>query len=410
MAEPKITTLGIVVCLNGIGVSFLAPFVINVNFTSAYKQNSIGKVMEKNSRFMRRGLDVLNLVLYSILAILLIGSCSTNRGGSAKQEGSSNQGSSSADLWGKSKKEAVAESMVFPFVNVPAYITSQKNATEYLVKNFWNGYFNKAEREAAYYSIDSVQFETAYANYAALLNTIYRAQSQLPGNPGMGAYQLVASSQKKLFARADSLYLKGFKLPLMRLIDHSEKYLYDPNSPFLNEEIYIPALEAILALESIDDVAKLAYKYQLEMALLNRVGTKANDFEYKNINGKRSRLHNTKAEYLLIYFNNPDCNSCKGEQQILMSDPLIEQMCARGALTVLAMYIDEQTDLWEKNYKNIPDSWIYARDPHLTLRDNELYGIRAIPSMYLLDKDKRVLLKDASAKQVIDYMKKEVAN
>ncbi len=394
--------------------------------------------MEKNCGIIYRcgALSNVRLVLCGFLAILLIGSCSTNRGGSSNQGGPTNQGSFSADLSGKDKKETGVESMAFPFVNVPTYITNRKDAAEYLARNFWNGYFVKAEKNAEYYSIDSVQFETAYANYAAILNMLGSVKSdnvQAEAN-----YRIVADSQKRLFAKADSLYLKGFKLPLMRLIAHSEKYLYDPNSPYLNEETYIPALEAIMALESIDNVEKLAYRYQLKMALLNRVGTKANDFEYAyvakggsaaegglsvkagssakpGLHGaesgigtgslKRSRLYKTKAEYMLIYFNNPDCNSCKGEQQALMSDPAIVQMCANGTLTVLAMYIDEQKDSWADNYKNIPDSWIYAHDPHLTLRDNELYGIRAIPSMYLLDKDKKVLLKDVSAKQVIEYMK-----
>jgi hypothetical protein len=39
------------------------------------------------------------------------------------------------------------------------------------------------------------------------------------------------------------------------------------------------------------------------------------------------------------------------------------------------------------------------------LRNNELYGIRAIPSMYLLDSNKEVILKDAVAEMVVEYFK-----
>ena len=36
--------------------------------------------------------------------------------------------------------------------------------------------------------------------------------------------------------------------------------------------------------------------------------------------------------------------------------------------------------------------------------ENELYGLRAIPSLYLLDKEKRVILKDAPVEIVIEYL------
>ena len=36
----------------------------------------------------------------------------------------------------------------------------------------------------------------------------------------------------------------------------AEKYLYDPNSPMRNEELYIPVLESILATQVLDDMEK----------------------------------------------------------------------------------------------------------------------------------------------------------
>ena len=51
-----------------------------------------------------------------------------------------------------------------------------------------------------------------------------------------------------------------------------------------------------------------------------------------------------------------------------------------------------------------PDEWIYAHDPYLILRDNGIYGLRAIPSLYLLDQDKRVLFKDAPVGKIVSYL------
>ena len=49
------------------------------------------------------------------------------------------------------------------------------------------------------------------------------------------------------------------------------------------------------------------------------------------------------------------------------------------------------------NYRhNIPASWINSYDKQLRLRDEELYDLKAIPSLYLLDSEKRVMLKDCN--------------
>ncbi len=39
--------------------------------------------------------------------------------------------------------------------------------------------------------------------------------------------------------------------------------------------------------------------------------------------------------------------------------------------------------------------WINGYDKELTVLERELYDLKAMPTLYLLDKDKKVLLKDA---------------
>jgi hypothetical protein len=43
----------------------------------------------------------------------------------------------------------------------------------------------------------------------------------------------------------------------------------------------------------------------------------------------------------------------------------------------------------------MPAEWIQGRDEY-GLYKNNVYDLRAIPSLYLLDKDKKVLLKDCT--------------
>ena len=90
-------------------------------------------------------------------------------------------------------------------------------------------------------------------------------------------------------------------------------------------------------------------------------------------------------------------------QQILTSAPSVSYMIETGRLKILSMYIDRDTQSWQERFYNTPTNWIYARDHTHQLESNELYGIRAIPSLYLLDKEKKVILKDATAQKVVQY-------
>ena len=48
--------------------------------------------------------------------------------------------------------------------------------------------------------------------------------------------------------------------------------------------------------------------------------------------------------------------------------------------------------------------WIIAYDAGARISKEELYDLKAIPSMYLLDRDKRVLAKDAFEVGYIEWL------
>jgi hypothetical protein len=47
-----------------------------------------------------------------------------------------------------------------------------------------------------------------------------------------------------------------------------------------------------------------------------------------------------------------------------------------------------------------PEEWYNGFDPDCVIRNTGLYNVRAIPSLYLLDAEKKVILKDAPEDKV----------
>lgn len=179
-----------------------------------------------------------------------------------------------------------------------------------------------------------------------------------------------------------------------------EKYLYDPNSPFRNEEYYLHVLRYIEASPALDEIQKIRFAYQLSSVLKNRKGTKAADFTYTLSAGDKNRMHNIQSDYLLLYFNNPDCHACEEIQAGLEASPIVSKAIKSDRLKVLAVYPDEDLTEWKTHPSRMPACWLNSYDAGQRIKGKELYDLRAIPSLYLLDKNKTVLVKDGTIEQV----------
>ncbi len=261
----------------------------------------------------------------------------------------------------------------------PPFHLDQTGQLDYLCRHYWDRF--DFSDTLALASIDTGAMLRHFSLFSALV-------SENQGN---------ATPMDSLFARASS------SRPMLDMfLFLAEKVLHDPNSPYRNDELYIPVLERQLATEYYDSYERMIPEYDLQLARQNRIGRPANDFAYATIEGRRSTLYATEAEYLLIFFNNPDCAMCKElREQIGRSEVLTEALRV-GRLKVLALYPDEDLTAWRAYQGQIPPSWINARDPQCRIREENLYDIKAIPSLYLLDQEKRVLVKDATIVEQIE--------
>ena len=271
----------------------------------------------------------------------------------------------------------------FKYIQAPQFLKGAE-ATNYMARNFWKNYTSNT---------DSISLEDASLVFVRLLLSAEE--------------KYLNKALENAFTVADSVAVRGDKRLVLKLISDAEKFFYHPNSPYLNEEVYLEYLKNYLNAKGVSDLDKMAYHYQYNLCSLNRVGTVASDFEYKALEKSGeytiARMHSIKGDYTLLFFNNPDCPACE-EIKNKLKESVIMPLVKKGKVKVLAMYIDQELDVWQNRRDTYPKEWIYAHDPHQILNENELYGLRAIPSLYLLDKEKRVILKDAPVEIVIEYL------
>ncbi|MEA4936908.1 MAG: DUF5106 domain-containing protein [Paludibacter sp.] len=181
-----------------------------------------------------------------------------------------------------------------------------------------------------------------------------------------------------------------------------EKFLYRADSPIRNEYYYLNVIDCIIKNEKISTIDKQRFISQRELITSNQIGNVANNFNYVTKDGRNGTLADIKAEYLLIYFNNPDCDECKRVKALMENSPEIASSLQTGKLVVLSVYIDKDLAIWRK--ARYPKEWINSYNIGQDIMNRSLYDLRAIPSLYLLDKDKHVIIKDGVLEDIVSFL------
>ena len=210
--------------------------------------------------------------------------------------------------------------------------------------------------------------------------------------------QLLAQLPEAEAARlGGALFRRGNAYPAMqlRLLDVAEYFWHHPNSPFRNEELFIPVLEAVTEAPDIDTLYKIRPRAQLASARKNRPGMTAADFAYTTGRGAKGTLRGFGAEYALLMFYNPGCPECGRLEEYIPQSAVFTPLFASGRLKVLAIYPDDDIAAWRAHLPQMPAEWTVGHCP-MDKGGEGAYDLPGIPALYLLGRDKRVLVKGSS--------------
>ena len=263
---------------------------------------------------------------------------------------------------------------------IPAELTETTQRAEFLTLHFWDKF---DFRDTSFLMNDHL-LERCFVDYVDLLSMV--------------SYDTMEKSINTLMKKADKdKSIFSFILKL------SEQYLYEPGSPVCDEEKLIPFLQYALQSDLLSDIEKIRPNFLLENISKNRIGSIANDFPYTLIDGETGNLHSINAEYTLLYFNDPECEDCMMLIKQLIASPVINNLTKQGKLKVLINYVSDDVEAWEKHASDVLNSWIYSRDAEQKINSEGIYNIKQFPTMYLLDKEKKVLLKDTTFEKLENH-------
>jgi hypothetical protein len=191
------------------------------------------------------------------------------------------------------------------------------------------------------------------------------------------------------------------------MMELAEKRFSDSADPIHNEALYMAVLKHATEKYVLSGAEKERQRLLLEGAKKNMVGSIATDFDFITADNKTTRhLKELVADNILIYFNNPDCESCEKVKERLQSSELINSLVNKKKLIVLGIYPYEDGKLWKKS--KYPSMMINGWNESRQIENLELYDLPTLPCFYLLDSQYKVLIKNEGSLNKVEALLKEI--
>lgn len=236
----------------------------------------------------------------------------------------------------------------FPLPVVPAALTSPVERAEYVVSHFFDGVILPDG--------PSLGLETSVANFT----TVAPLASE--------------SARKQAAETLFSCATDTEKREAVRTV--IEQYLFSPDSPYLNLDLFTLFLEA--------DQPSMRRDGLLKLSSLNRTGSSANDISIAESDGQTVSLKSLAADApatLMVFFD-PECEHCIELTSAMAADQQISKAVKEGQLTIVAIYPGGELPEVPTFF---PEEWITGTDSNGMIEENDLFYIPSFPEAYLLN-------------------------
>lgn len=178
------------------------------------------------------------------------------------------------------------------------------------------------------------------------------------------------------------------------------KYHSKGLSPWLNEK-------------QMETISRRAY-----MQMSNLIGETAANLQLVDSMGKVQTLYDQKAEFTVVVFWDPNCGHCK--QEIPRIDSIYQATWKKQSVKIYAVNTENDKTAWVNYIKEHKlNGWVNVYQTK-KMQDEEkqsqapsykqLFDVIQTPTLYLLDKDKRIIGKKLTWQQLNDLMQVKMKN
>jgi len=168
----------------------------------------------------------------------------------------------------------------------------------------------------------------------------------------------------------------------------------------------------------LNEASKKSLRERAYSLMANQLGLPAPILILNDVNDKQFALQNIKAQYTFVAFWDPTCGHCKVEIPKLdsiykaswkaLDVKVVSVNINLKELTAWKNFIkDHQLEDWYNGYQTEEDLNKEIREGKpTTIR--QLYDVYKTPTLYLLDKNKKIIAKNLTIEQFNDFLQSTI--
>ncbi len=188
--------------------------------------------------------------------------------------------------------------------------------------------------------------------------------------------------------------------------DYLEVYFGSLTSPFRDEYLYIEMLKNALTYPQLDEARRTRYEYELGVINKNLRGTILPNFPLLMSTGDTTSLYDIQADYLILYFQNPDCPSCIELRNKMESMDHLKEALKSQKVKIITIYFEADDRIWRNYLKTSANpAYLHAWNYNQKIVQDNMFDTRTIPMLILVDKEKKVIKKDLMSNEIEQYIK-----
>ncbi len=137
------------------------------------------------------------------------------------------------------------------------------------------------------------------------------------------------------------------------------------------------------------------------------IGNIAPDLVLYDQQANAVRIHDIEADFLVMYFWDSECAFCRQA-----APKLIEAYEALRPYGVRFLAINTETSpvKWQNSLVTYPESWVHVNDPENKSGFRETYDIYSIPTIFILDSEKKIVAKKLPAEHIEQFIRQELSD
>ena len=112
-----------------------------------------------------------------------------------------------------------------------------------------------------------------------------------------------------------------------------------------------------------------------------------------------------KGRLTILVFFDPDCSNCRQALFGLKHSSLVNQLIEEQVLQVMTVHVGYEERLWRDMLGDMPETWVKTTTT-VEMLDGKCYDLSSMPALYLLDADRKIMMRSSYAEDLTEVLYK----